>query len=408
MADKVTAFWANWLESQNLIKRDVDSEILRVAPIETPISSSITPLDISEKMWWGVKTEWIRTVSTNSFVREQIEKEYIIPSTLLTTAIASDATLTIDVTVWDWKNFVWWDVIRVVDSSDVTWQTYEQMLVASVAIDTLTVTRWLWASTALASIWSNSIISRVGSAFWEWSSAPVATTQVSKTNTYNIQLFRTSVSATEEAILQETYAGQAWEDEKAEKAIQHKIDFEKAILLWEKWDVIDINWSKWYTTEWIVPALRDSAHWLIDTIVWPLTESKLHAFMDEWFKYWKWTKVLFCSWTVQNQIAQFSNSSRRVSPEDSKFWYAVTEYFTPAWIIQVVRHSMLTAENWLENAWILIDMDNSLKALQHTKWWTTFKEHPQVAWSYIRAWDFASRKWLIFNNLRNNRMFYLI
>lgn len=408
MADKVTAFWVDWLTSQNLIKRDVDSEILRVAPIETPISSSITPLDISEKMWWGVKTEWIRTVSTTSFVKEQVEKEYIIPSTLLATAIASNATLTIDVTVWEWKNFVEWDVIRVVDIADTTWQTYEQMLVASVATDTLTVTRWLWASTALATIWLNSIISRVGSAFWEWSSAPAATTQVSQTNTYNVQLFRTSISATEEAIIQETYAWQVWEDEKAEKAIQHKIDFEKAILFSEKWDIIDINWSKWYTTQWIVPSLRDSAHWLVDTITWPLTEAKLHAFMDDWFKYWKWPKVLFCSWTVQNQIAQFSSDVRRVSPEDSKFWYAVTEYFTPAWTIQVIRHSMFTAENWMESAWVLLDMSNSLQILQHTKWWTTFKEHPQVAWSYVKSWDYSTRKWLMFNNLRNNRMFYLV
>jgi len=400
---KVTAFWAAWTQAQWLIKRDVENEIFRIAPFKYPLSSILTNISISDAFWWSVKSQWINKKTVAWFKHEFFEKEYVIPSTTLATKIDDATTTTVSVAAWTWKNYVQWDVIRVIDWSDATWQTYEQMLVNSVSWDDLTVTRWLWDKAALGSIDAGSSITKIATAFWEWSSAPEWKVTQTTTKECYIQLFRTSAEVTEEATLVEMEAWKAWEDEKMEAAIRHAIDIETALWFSEAWALTDINGQPWHTMWWIVPELRKAN--LIDVITWPLTEDKFYDFLDKAFEYGSQTKLFFVSWSVEKAIAQFSSDYRRTTAEESKFWVAVSEYTTPAWTIKVIRNPLFNADNWMKDAWVLLDVTESLEYLTLAKWWATiFEEHNQVNWAKVKKWDVSTRCWLQIKKIKYNRM----
>ena len=409
---QLKAFWADWLNAQNMVERDVESTIFRYSPFNYPLSTILTNIAISDEFWWWVKSTWINKTVINSYKHEFVEKTPVTAKTLLATAVSDATTSTFDVTAWEAWKFLVNDVLRVIDASDATNRVTEQVLV--VAVDTvndkITVTRWFWSAAALSSIDAWSKLVKVSTAFWEASSAPATRIEKAETKEAYLQLFRTSVNVSEEALDQQLVAWKAWSDEYAEKKINHAIDIETALWFWEWWFKV-IDWKEWYLMKWIVPELREFDWWsLVETVNWTLTETALYSFLRRWFAFWSQKKILFASWVVQDAIAQFWKESRRIWAWDknSIFWLNITEYVTPNWTIQVVQNPVFTEDYWFENWAVLLDVAKSCTYMVHKNWSTEFNEHNQVNWEMKRSWDFRTRCWLKFWQLKNNRLLYLV
>lgn len=297
-----------------ILVRDVGSKVFLVDPSAAPFT--LLTAKAGEQVAMNPRYEWYEKTLRPKISQVNNAAGYT----------AGDTTLTVD----DGTVYQVGDLVRVL-------RTGEIMRVTANTATSITVTRG-FGETAAAALLDNDDLLVVGSAHAEGADAGPPD-EWQERHVFNFtQIFRRpfGVSATREA--SETYFGQTRPRLRAEKAIEHAIDIERAFLFGERRESVSGNT--------VIRSTRGFVKWATSNIKdagGTLTEPELEDWLADVFKATGAgdTRVLFASAKVVSVIDQLGASRLQMVPSDRTYGLAVGQYFTSHGTLNIIKHRLL-------------------------------------------------------------------
>jgi len=243
-------------------------------------------------------------------------------------------TATTAITVDDGTVFQANDLVLVPSTSEV-------MRVTSVAGNVITVVRGATTGpgeTAATTIADNGDLIVIGGAWKEGADAGIPD-EWQESHKFNYtQIFRRPFGASRTREGSNSYLGQTRPRLRAEKAIEHAIDIERAFLFGQRAEVISGN-SVYRNTRgfdtWATSNVKDAGG--------TLTENELEDWLADVFAKTASgdSRVLFASAKVVSVIDQLAASRLQMVPSDKTYGIAVGQYLTSHGTLNIVKHRLL-------------------------------------------------------------------
>lgn len=231
------------------------------------------------------------------------------------------------------------DVIQVRDVI-LTPSTGELMLVTAQSDSTTyTVVRNLNGDAAGFSPAANDDIFVVGSANYEGADVGIPD-EWQATHKFNYtQIFRRPFGATRTREASETYFGQTRPTLRAEKAIEHAIDIERAFMFGVRYASSSGNTIQRTTGGFTYFATANP----LDLLGSSLSMPDLEGWMEDLFAHTASgdSRVLFCSPLVITAIDQLAAPDLRLVPSDRTFGITVRQLLTGHGTLNIVKHRLL-------------------------------------------------------------------
>jgi hypothetical protein len=179
----------------------------------------------------------------------------------------------------------------------------------------------------------------VGSANYEGADVGVPD-EWQESHLYNYtQIFRRPFGATRTREASETYFGQTRPKLRAEKAIEHAIDIERAFMFGTRYTSTSTNTIQRTTGGFTYWATSNP----LDLSGASLSEPDLEGWMEDLFQHGASgdSRVLFCSPLVITAIDQLAAERIRLVPSDQTYGIAVRQYMTSHGTLNIVKHRLL-------------------------------------------------------------------
>ncbi len=286
------------------------------------------------------------------------------------------------------------DVSFVVDDSTIfqtndlvkVTRTAEVMLVTGKSDAThIQVTR-AFGETSAAALVDNDDLFVIGSAWSEGADAGVPD-EWQESQVWNLtQIFRRPFGATRTREASQTYVGQTRPKLRAEKAIEHAIDIERAFLFGERKEQLTGG------TNLVIRGTRGFLAFATSNIKdagGTLTENELEDWLADVFAKTASgdTRTLFASAKVVSVIDQLAAARLQMVPSDKTYGIAVGQYMTSHGTLNIVKHRLL--ENGLSGgngyAGYALAVDPKMLAMRDLNGGGT-KLRPDVAVPGVDGW----------------------
>jgi len=179
----------------------------------------------------------------------------------------------------------------------------------------------------------------VGSANYEGADVGIPD-EWQETHKYNYtQIFRRPFGATRTREASETYFGQTRPKMRAEKAIEHAIDIERALMFGTRYTSTSTNTIQRTTGGFTYWATSNP----LDLSGASLSEPDLEGWMEDIFHHTASgdSRVLFCSPLVITAMDQLAAERIRLVPSDKTYGIAVRQYLTSHGTLNIVKHRLL-------------------------------------------------------------------
>ena len=243
--------------------------------------------------------------------------------------VAGDTAMVVDNAAY----FSVGDIVNVV-------RTGEKVRVTAVntSTNTLTVVRGV-GSTAAAGINNNDDIQIIGSAYAEGSPLGLEKSHVESFLYNYTQIFRTPFGETGTSMATEYYTGKARPQLRAEKAIEHKLDLERAALFGERnIDTTSTNNPRRYTAGalyFLTSNVKDAGGTLTGTEIedW-LQDVYSHTSAGD-------SRILLASPKIISVIDQLAVGNLQLVPSDKTYGIAVRQWLTSHGTFNIVKHRLL-------------------------------------------------------------------
>ena len=229
--------------------------------------------------------------------------------------------------------------VRVNDQIKVV-RTGEVMRCTARATNTLTVVRAV-GSTAAAALVDNDDLFILGTSVPEGAAVGTGQEHQEAWKFNYVQIFRTVAEATETQSWQANYLGNERTRKRAEKAIEHKIDMERAFLFGER--NRDTSTSPGPTNltggafYWATSNSKDAAGTLTEPEVWNWCEQLFaHTAGGP-------TRTVYSSLTLLSVIDMLAGARLQTVPADRTYGIAVKEWLTSHGRLLFVAHRLLEA-----------------------------------------------------------------
>lgn len=227
----------------------------------------------------------------------------------------------------------------------------EQMLVSSVATNTLTVLRG-WGTTAAAAFVDNDFLIVVGNANQEGAVKRdfKVGDQVEKTN--YLQIFRTPFGITRTADDSEMYGGNDLKHQRMMQLIEHQKEIERALWFGEPKEDLTGTHPRRATggvDYWIATNLTNAGG--------TLTETEFEDFLRTGFRYGAKTKWLFAAPLILSAISFWAKDNVRVAPKDKTFGISVMQWLTPFGLVNIVLQNLFTETTTYSGYAYLLDLE---------------------------------------------------
>lgn len=225
------------------------------------------------------------------------------------------------------------DIINVV-------RTGEKMRVSAVdtATETLTVVRGV-GSTAAAALVDNDDLQIIGNAYAEGSPLGLEKSNIEAYKYNYTQIFRHPFGVTGTQDQSENYTGKDRPRLRAEKAIEHKIDLERAALFGERAiDTTSTNNPRRYTGGalfFLSSNIRDAGG--------TLTEPEVEAWLADVFMHTAGgdSRVLLASPLIISTFDQLAAGRLQMVPSDKTYGITVRQWLTSHGTFNIVKHRLL-------------------------------------------------------------------
>lgn len=173
-----------------------------------------------------------------------------------------------------------------------------------------------------------------------------------------MQIFKTTIAATNTNVESEAYGGKDIKVERAIKATEHALDIERAFIWGEKKVTTGANGQPKRATGGVLEFL-EAGNSYIQNQGGVLTEADFDIFLREGFTYGDSPKKYFmCGGLVLGAISGFAKGRLQTKKEDKSYGLVINEYITPFGTINIV-HNPLLVEDYAGFG-MLLDM-NSFK-----------------------------------------------
>lgn len=222
-----------------------------------------------------------------------------------------------------------YDVIR-----DET--TGEQMLVTGVSTNTLTVSR-AWGVTTINTITAAEYIVVLGNANEEGAGSPGIKSET-ETECYNyVQDIRSPFEVTDILENSELYGGNDFQNERLLKAIEHKVDIERAFLFGERKEDTSTGTHPIRATGGVLSFISTNV-----TTMTTATESAFETFCESVFAYGSGTKLFLGAPKLISALNYWARGKLTTVPKDQTYGISVKEYLTGHGTLLVAKHPLLT------------------------------------------------------------------
>ena len=234
-------------------------------------------------------------------------------------------------------------------------RTGENMLVTTVAANTLTITRAFGTTVAAAGAAGDGIFI-VGNANEENAGARNVNMTQSTPQTNYTQIFRTTIALSNTEKEANLYGGRDLPYQRAKKGTEHALDIERAFW-WSQanYDVTGLQGHPRRTTGGVLEFML-SGNSYVQNQSGPLTAPDFNTFLREGFTYGDDTKMLFAGGIVLQAINEIARGQILMAPEATSYGMKISKWVTPFGSINIV-HNPLFVEDYAGYAF-LMDMQS--------------------------------------------------
>ena len=219
-------------------------------------------------------------------------------------------------------------------------RTGEKMRVTAVNVgtETLTVVRSVGSTADQAAILQHDDLQIIGNAYAEGAPLGLEKTHIESAPYNYTQIFRTPYGVTGTMTETETYIGPEKPRLRAEKAIEHKIDLERAFLFGERGiDLSSTNNPIRYTgglLEFLTLNIKDAGG--------ALTAAELENWFEVLFQHTgSGPKFLMASPLVASVFDLLAIGSIQIAPKESTFGVSIRNWVTTHGSLNIVKHRLL-------------------------------------------------------------------